>query len=218
MFIIWKTRRGWFLNFTVLNINVSSPETSTCLYQGLYFGEYWLNEYRPISEMCSEFSISSHVLMPTFHTRGSSFYIALYWYEGFTSITAAISISASKCQGVYLDICRYHHYCMNEDYLKTSQKFRHFIDEVTHGTMLMLGNCHVYRQKQKFRVFPGGCVILILSDKLEIVEYLNNVCEITIDTYADESEIPYIDGFLGDGNYMELVGSQRLFLFKTVNM
>ena len=206
-------KKGWFLNFTVLNISVSSPETSTCLYQGLYIGEHWLNEYRPIGEMCSEFNISSQSLMPTFHTRGSSAYIALYWYEGFTSITAAISISTSKCQGVYLDICRCHQYCTNEDY-HSSKKFRRFIDEVTQYTMLKLDTCHVYRQKQTFSVFPGGCVILILSDKLEIVEYLNNVCKITVDTYADDSEIPYIDGFLGDGNYMELVGHKDCFSSK----
>ena len=206
-------KKGWFLNFTVLNISVRSPETSTCLYQGLYIGEHWLNEYRPIGEMCSEFNISSQSLMSTFHTRGSSAYIALYWYEGFTSITAAISISTSKCQGVYLDICRYHQYCTNEDY-RSSKKFRLFIDEVTHYTMLKLDTCHVYRQKQTFSVFPGGCVFLILSDKLEIVEYLNNVCKITIDTYADDSEIPYIDGFLGDGNYMELVFHKDCFSSK----
>ena len=223
--------RGLFLNFTVLNISVNSPETSTCLYQGLYIGEYWKDNFRSIDEMCLEFNISSQSLMPTFHTRGSSLWIALYWYEGFTSITAAISVSASKCQGVYLNICKYHQHCMVYNFNKTIDykdynednlnKIKHFINEVTHGTKLHFYDCHSLNQKQRFKLPGRECVILILSDKLDHFEYLNRVCKITLSTERASDErhetvkkIPYIDGFLGEGNYIEIVGHKSCFFSK----
>ena len=224
-------KEGFFLNFTVLNISVSSPETSTCLYQGLYFGEYWIYELWTIDEMCSEFNISSQSLMPTFHTRGSSLWIALYSYEGFISITATISVSASKCQGVYLNICKYHQHCTVYNFNKTiyykdyneDNKIKHFINEVTCGTKLHFYECRTVNQKQRFKLPERECVILILSDKLDHFEYLNRVCQITLSTKRDSCErerhetvkrIPYIDGFLGEGNYIEIVGHKSCFSSK----
>ena len=216
-------KEGFFLNFTVLNISVSSPETSSCLYQGLYIGEYWIYELWTIDEMCSEFNISSQSLMPTFHTRGSSLWIALYSYEGFTSITAAISISASICQGIYLNICRYHQYCTNKDYFTTMTRF---IEEVIGGTKLHLRDCRTHKKELRFefKIFQNSsvkksreCVILILSDKLYPFEYINSVCKITLSTEGDDEidrKIPYIDGFLGEGNYIEIVGHKSCFSSK----
>ena len=45
---IFVQPKGFYLNVTVLSVNVSSPETSYCLYQGLYLGEIWKYRYTTI--------------------------------------------------------------------------------------------------------------------------------------------------------------------------
>ena len=195
-------KEGLYLNFTVLNVSVNSPETSNCLFQGLHFGEHWKNSYFIIEEMCSEFNIASEKSMSTYHTRGSSLWMTLYWYKGYTSITAVISVSATKCQGVYLNICRYHQYCTKSDYHKY---FNPYINIVTRHTKIQFDDCLVHRQRQYFKLQAGECVLLILSDKFDPVEELNDVCKITLSMRKDEGEIIYIDGYLGQGNYVEIV-------------
>ena len=104
--------KGFYFNITVLNVSVNSHETSSCLFQGLVLGEMWNHQYTTIGEMCSEVNnTSSQSSSLSFHTRDSFLWIVVYWYNGFTSLNATLSVDVSKCQGIYMNLCSYHHYC-----------------------------------------------------------------------------------------------------------
>ena len=147
----------------MLNINVSSHETSYCLFQGLSLGEMWQNGYLTIDELCSEFKTPSESLVTSYYTRGSSLYMVLYWYKGYTFINATISVNISKCPAVYLNICKYHKYCADE----TLANFNDYIYSTIHHTRLQFGNCGNYQNILHFRLPPQECVVFILFDKFD---------------------------------------------------
>ena len=98
---IFVQPKGFHFNFTVLNMNVSSPETSYCLFQGLNMGEMWEDSYSTIDELCSEFKTYSDASVTSYYTRGSPLYLVLYWYMGYTSINATVLVNVTKCKAVF---------------------------------------------------------------------------------------------------------------------
>ena len=94
---VWHKNEFYF-NVTVLNVSVTSYEISSCLFQGLVFGDINLYHLKTIDEICSEVNnTSSQPSSLSFHTRGPFLWIVVYWYNGFTSLIATVSVSVSKC-------------------------------------------------------------------------------------------------------------------------
>ena len=204
---------GFYFNITVLNMNVTSPEASYCLFQGLNIGEIWEFSYSTIDELCSDFKTPSKA--SSYYTRGSSLYIVLYLYKGYTFIYTTVLVNVTKCQAVYLNICKYHHYCKEE----TVANFDEYMYNVTYQTRLRFGDCFNHQNRLDFHLSPRECVGLVLFDKSDILQTLNsyellNSCELTLSSKWGENKIHYIDGFLEDGNYLEGVGHKDCFSSK----
>ena len=199
-----------------LGVNVSSPETSYCLYQGLYLGEKWNYRHATIDEICSEYKTSSETSMTSYYTRGKSLYIALYWYKNYSFITATVSLNVTKCKAVYLNICEYHHYCTGNF---SSDDFKAYMSNIARKTSLKFGDCDGFLKTLTFEFKSRECVILVLFDEFDLLETLDsyelfNTCNFTLSSTWGENKIPYIDGFLGDGNYLEVVGHKNCFSSK----
>ena len=206
---------GFSLNITVLNMKVSSPETSYCLFQGLNFGEIWEFPYSTIDELCAEFQTPSEASRTSYYTRRSLLYVVLYWYKGYTSITATVAVNATKCQAVYINICKYHKYCTNG----TISNYNDYIHRTIHHTRLQLGDCTDYQNKLPFTLPPGECVFIVLFDKFDLLQTLHNyelltTCEFTLSSRWGKNKIHYIDGFLDGKNYIEAVGHKDCFSSK----
>ena len=65
-------------------------------------------------------------------------------------------------------------------------------------------------------MLPGNCAILVLFDKFNPFQRLERnelliTCEIKLSSKWGENKISYIDGVLGDGNYLEVVGHKDCF-------
>ena len=204
---------GFYFNITVLNMNVTSPETSYCLFQGLNIGEIWKYSYSSIDELCSDFKTPSKA--SSYYTRGSSLYMVLYWYKGYTFIKSTVLVHATKCQAVYLNICKYHHYCKEE----TVANFEEYMYNITYQTRLRFGDCFNYQNRLDFHLPPRECVVLVLFDRYDVLQTLSsyellNTCKFTLSSKWGKSKIHYIDGFLEDGNYVEGVGHKDCFSSK----
>ena len=209
-FCVHIVRAGHYyqLNVTVLNISVQSHETSICLFQGLFLGETWQLHQWPIDEMCLQLSPSSVTSMSSFHTRKSSLWMVLYWYEGHTSINATVSVNITKCQGIYLNICAYYNFCHLDD---DEFSFINFMYTQPQHTKIHFSDCYTYLYKQFFKIPPGECAVLILTDK--VFPFIENMyqyfvvdsCEILLASTSSENKFNYINGFLTKGNYLEVV-------------
>ena len=216
---IVKATEGFQFNFTVFNMSVQSHETANCIFQGLFLGELDIdnNYYEAIDEICSDINSFSQSLMVNFHTRGSVLYMVLYWYNGYFSINATVHISVSKCKGIFLDICAYHHNCRNEEH----GVFKNFMFSVTHHTNIEFPDCSLFGYKQRFKLPSGECVVLILSNKYflfkEISNYLFDIkgtCKINLTPTKSKNKISHINGFLAKGNYLEIVSHNSCFSSK----
>ena len=164
-----------------------------------------------IDEMCSQLSSSSVTSMSSFYTRGSSLYLVLYWYSGYTSINATVSVYVTKCQGVYLNICTYHHYC-RIDYEESLFLNFMYTHTVGHHTRISFHDCYTNLFKQYFSLPAGECVVLILTDKVSpfkenMYQFLvADTCEILLASYPfKKHKFAHINGFLAKGNYLEVV-------------
>ena len=196
-------------------MNVSSPETSYCLFQGLNVGEMWEDSYSTIDELCSEFKTHSDASVTRYYTRGSPLYLVLYWYMGYTSINATVLVNVTKCKAVFLNICKYYHYCINEPFHKLSD----YMYNVTHHTKLRFMDCDNYQNRQTFCLPPRECVVLVFFDKFDLFQRLSSyellkICKFTLSSTWGKNKIHYIDAFLGDGNYLEGVGHMDCFSSK----
>ena len=221
-----KQIQGFYFNFTVLNISVDSSETSSCSLQGLYMGEIIKGHNYIIKEMCSDFSVASQSAMSTFHTRRSNLIMVAYWYYGFSSINATVSVNTTKYPGIYLYICTFRLYCTDRDRFS---KFDDFIARVTQHTRLEFDLCKSDSKTQGIKLPAGDCVVLILSDSTDSIVNLNKFCKITLMTevpwykletwvrknhlYGDH-KIAYIDGFLEEENYIEMLSHKDCFSSK----
>ena len=139
----------------------------------------------------------------------------MYWYKGYTFINATVHVNVTKCQAVYLNICKYHHYCKEE----TVANFDEYMYNVTYQTRLRFGDCFNHQNRLDFHLSPRECVVLVLFDKSDLLQTLNsyellNSCELTLSSIWGENKIHYIDGFLEDGNYLEGVGHKDCFSSK----
>ena len=151
--------------------------------------------------------------MTSYYTRGTKLYIALYWYRDYSLITARISLNVTKCQAVYLNICKYHHYCTGDF---SSNDYEYYISDVIRKTSLKFEYCDNYKYILNFGLPPGNCAILVLFDKFNPFQRLQRnellfTCEIKLSSKWGENKISYIDGVLGDGNYLEVVGHKDCF-------
>ena len=214
---IVKATEGFQFNFTVLNMSVQSHETSNCMFQGLFLGELDIHHYEAIDEICSDINSFSQSPMLNFHTRGSVLYMVLYWYNGYSSINATVHISVSKCKGIYLDACVYHYYCRNEEH----GVFKNFMSTVIHHTNIEFPDCSLFGYKQRFKLPAGECVVLILSNKYFLFKEINNYlfgmkgpCKIHLTPTKSENRISHINGFLEEGNYLEVVSHNSCFSSK----
>ena len=203
---------GFYLNVTVLNLNVTSSETSHCLFQGLFLGEIWDNNFLAIDVLCSDFKTHSGTSLSSYYTRGSSLFLVLYWYKSYTLITATILVNITKCPAVHLNICKYYHYCSYE----TPEMFYHFMKTVTHNSRLKFNNCYDHLLRIGFDLPQGECVFLVLFDKFNPFKELNsykllNTCKFILSSKWGKNKINYIDGFLGDRNFLETVAHKDCF-------
>ena len=213
-----RQEKGLYFNITVLDVSVNSWETSGCLFQGLILGDMWKHHYTTIGEKCSEVkNISSQSSSLSFHTRGSFLWIAVYWYNGFTSLNATVSVNVSKCQGIYMNLCSYHHYCRG---LNEGLDGR-FLKSVIGQKKLKFNDCHNQHFKQTFKLQPKECFVLILSDKMFPYQafnryklFMKSVCEIYLYSTPGKNKISDIYGSLGEGNYVEIVGYKDYFISK----
>ena len=128
-------------------------------------------------------------------------------------ITATISLNVTKCQAVYLNICKYHHYYTGNF---SSNDYEYYISNVIHKTSLKFEYCDNYKYILNFGLLPGNCAILVLFDKFNPFQRLERnelliTCEIKLSSKWGENKISYIDGVLGDGNYLEVVGHKDCF-------
>ena len=160
---IFVQPKGFYSNLTVLSVNVSSPETSYCLYHGLYLGEKWNYKHATIDEICSEYKTSSETSMTSYYTRGKSLYMALYWYKNYSFITATVSLNVTKCQAVYLNICEYHHYCTGNF---SSDDFKGYMSNIARKTSLKFRDCDGFLKMLTFEFKSRECVILVLFDEM----------------------------------------------------
>ena len=174
----------------------------------------WNHEYTIIGEMCSEVNnTSSQSSSLSFHTKGSSLWIVVYWYNGFTSLNARVSVKVSKCQGIYLNLCSYHHYCR----FASQELYDSFMKAVIGHTKLSFSDCYNEYFTQTFELPPGECVVLILSDKMVPYQaldkyqfFLQSVCEMFLYSTSGKNQNSDVSGSLGEGSYVEVVGSQDL--------
>ena len=214
---LWQ-KKGFYFNVTVLNVSVNSHETSSCLFQGLVLGEMNSYHFTAIAEICSKVNnTSSESSLLSFHTRGSSLWIVVYWYNGFTSLNGTISVSVSKCQGIYLNLCSYHHYCRGAN----EGLFGRFLKEVIGQTKLIFYDCYNEHFKQTFGLQTSECFVLILSDIMVPNQtfnryqfFMKSVCEINLFSTPGRNQISDIYGSLAEGNYMEVVGYKDCFTSK----
>ena len=141
----------------------------------------------------------------------------MYWYNGFTSLNATVSVSVSKCQGIYLNLCSYHYYCR----LATEGLYYRVLKEVIGQTTLIFSDCRNDHFTQFFSLQPKKCFVLILSDKMVPYQafnryqfFMKSVCEIFLSSTPEKNQISDIYGSLGEGNYVEVVGYKDCFTSK----
>ena len=154
--------------------------------------------------------------MTSYYTRGKSLYIVLYWYKNYSFITATVSLNITKCKAVYSNMCEYHHYCTGNF---SSDDFKAYMSNIARETSLKFGDCDAFLKMLTFEFKSRECVILVLFDEFDLLETLDsyelfNTCNFTLSSTWGENKIPYIDGFQGDGNYLEVVGHKNCFSSK----
>ena len=208
------------LNFTVLDMSVQSHEKSNCLFQGLYLGKIGKFQYLTIDELCSDINSSLHSSsMLNFHTRGSSLYMVLYWYNDYTDINATVYVNISKCKAVYLNICEYHQNCRKTNFI--NDWYRNFMYTVGHHIDLSYSGCGNAKYREYFGLPTGQCVVLVLmnkmasSSKIDIYKFfMTGICEINLYHGSGQSNINYINGFLENRSYIEILGRKDCFSSK----
>ena len=219
---IVKTNKHSQLNLTVLDIHMSvqSHEKSNCLFQGLFFGEIGKLHSMTMDEICSDINSSLHSSMLNFHTRGSSVYMVLYWYKGYTNINATVNVSVTKCIAVYLNICEYHQKCRNTSVVNAW--YSKFMFTVGYHTDLAYSGCGNDKYREHFGLPTGQCIVLILmnkmtssSSKIDIYKFfMTDMCVINLYQGYQQTKINYINGVLEKGSYVEIVGRKDCFSSK----
>ena len=99
-----ESTTGHQINFTVLSVIANSSESSTCLFDGITIGEL-SNHFLTLVDFCPHFGAPANQLMRSFYTKNHNLWIVLYWYEGYSTISATITATSTKCKGVHLDTC-----------------------------------------------------------------------------------------------------------------
>ena len=196
---------GSQFNYKVLNMSVYSPDSSGCLFQGLYTAEIWDKGYRVIDQICSGFNASVDFPESGFQTKGPSLVITLFWYKGYSSLISTLSVTITECKTVDIDICTYVINCI----LETS-KCSTYLEQVTRHTMFKLsrGRSEMTRPVLYFSLPHNYCIFLTLTAPFRFLKNLFLFCEIAIVSKLGEDKINYIDGFIGKANVAEVVGQK----------
>ena len=166
-----ESTTGHQINFTVLSVIANSSESSTCLFDGITIGEL-SNHFLTLVDFCPHFGAPANQLMRSFYTKNHSLWIVLYWYEGYSTISATITATSTKCKGVHLDTC-YYNTCRAKN--KTDSCHPFFERKRTSGVSVKRG-CAVIMVKdwEGLDIYNsplwnlGACQMIITSEVFEI--------------------------------------------------
>ena len=177
-----ESTTGHHINFTVLSVIANSPESSTCLFDGITIGEL-SNHFLTLVDFCPHFGVPANQLMRSFYTKNHDLWIVLYWYEGYSTISALITATSTKCKGVHFDTCYF-----NTCFAKTDSCYPFFERLRTSGLSL-----------------KRGCVVIMVKDweGLDIYNspvWSSGACHVAI--RADAFEISHVCGKLRRGSYI----------------
>ena len=144
---------GYQINFTVLSVISNFQESSKCLFQGIAMGELSALNGLNMVDFCLEFNAPMNQLMRSFYTKNQDLWIVLYWYHGYSTISATLTVTTTKCKDVQLDICYY-----NSCLMKHFHCFDYF-DRVTEST-----NFTIEESGQVSTSVEKNCVVLMVKD------------------------------------------------------
>ena len=144
---------GYQINFTLLSVISNSQEFSNCLLQGITIGELSGLEFFEMVDFCPEFDASTNQLMRSFYTKNQYLCIVLYWYHGYSTISATLTVTTTKCKGVKVDLC-YYNLCL--------YKYRHCIDYF--DTITKSTNLTIEKSGQVSFSMEKACVVLMVKD------------------------------------------------------
>ena len=165
--------RGYQINFTVLSVIASGSESSTCLFNGITIGEL-SNHFSTIVVFCPHFGAPTNILMRSFYTKNHDLWIILYWYEGYSTISATITAITTKCKGVKFDVYYYNSCKMCNGYLERVYHSIFFSWRTSRVSLekecvvLMVKDWEGLDTYKTGTWFKGTCGIRINSDKFEI--------------------------------------------------
>ena len=188
-------------NFMVQKVNAFSRESSTCLFLGITLGEMWNGLYSTITEFCPEFDAPRNIIKRRFYTSSNWLWIVLYWYHGYSNITATVTATTTKCKGVNLDVC-YLAYSMKN--YKSSLYFKRVTQSIN-LTLIKLGNVVFFSLKEE-------CMVLMVMDWESMdFKYERDFCEIILSPLSDNITITHIDYGLHSTSKIHIASSVQKF-------
>ena len=156
-YITLETSKHFHLNFTVLSMSVQSSVYLTCLFRGLHISELFGTHQRKISEFCYTLNSPSHLSMRSFYTSGNMLYLIMYWYKGYSTISAVLSVSVTKCQAIQVDACSF-----TENCIFLTVKWNPYLKGITKNTNMTLTMQH-HSKAVKFSLPEKNCVVLMVA-------------------------------------------------------
>ena len=191
----------------VQNVNAFSHGSSTCLFLGITLGETWNGLYFTITEICPEFGAPKNIIKRRFYTSSNWLWIVLYWYHGYSNITATVTATTTKCKGVRFDVCYFAYSVKN---YKSSLYFKK-VTQSANLTLIKEGNVVFLSLKE-------GCMVLMVMDweRLDF-RYKWDFCEIILSPFPDDIKITHIDYELHSASKINISSSMQKFSTEYMN-
>ena len=166
-YITLETSKHFHLYLTVLSMSAQSFVYPTCLFKVLHISELLGTHKRKISEFCYTLNSLSHLSMRSFYTSGNMLYLIMYWYKGYSSISAVVSVSVSKCQAIQVDVCSFTENCRF-----LTVKCNPYLKGITKNTNMTLTMQH-QSKAVKFSLPETNCVVLMVASWEDHLTYID---------------------------------------------
>ena len=105
--------------------------------------------------------------MRSFYTSGNMFYLIMHWYKGYSSISAVVSVSVTKCQAIQVDA-----YSFTENCRFLTVKCYLYLKGITKNTNTTLTMQH-QSKAVKFSLPEKNCVVLMVASWEDNLTYID---------------------------------------------
>ena len=135
----------------------------------------------------------------------------MYWYKGYSSISAVVSVSVTKCQAIQVDACSFTENCRF-----LTVKCNPYLKGITKNTNMKLTMQH-QSKAVKFSLPEKNCVVLMVASWEDHLTYIDLQfmfkarCQFTLLSEPGTNAIGPISAYTTKERYIFVVGHTSCF-------